>query len=299
MYEAFLPDRWTTKQGKAYITNFRDSLFLTVADLTTGEKIASAVSRGSGPGEFNVASMIETSSDNARLGLYDLSPNKVVFYEETLQADPPVQEAWKGFLPGCEKMEGNPKPYTRLAQVNDTVVAGTYLMSRQNGVDFIDVKNGQLLSETTMAQAIPSGDPAGPYEFKVAIDSDGKTMVAAYRYLDRVDVYKIERDTAQLCRTIGRPVSQANLYKEDRDDEMVKFYSDVAVRNGKAYLLWQGVPEQQLGESHSFLQIYDLATMKNLANIDLGGYFRDLLVNDDVVYLYSPTREDYIFSVRP
>lgn len=288
----FYPERWNMKGDTLWVLNTRDSLFLTGYSIPQKEVICSWGTLGQGPEEYVVPGIIEGAC-NESFTLYGNTGNKIVGYS---MSNGRPMEKWRGSFPVWMSQKGLPKPYTRVAAVNDSIFIGTYFFPRQAGADMLNGRSGELVSEIELGIEQPDEHMSGPYQFKIATSSGGM-FVAAYRYIDRFEVYDTDGCMdARITYAIGNAFSQNDLYESDRDNEMKKFYSDVQCDARNAYLLYHGVPEQELEYSPTYLHIYDLESGKNVKNIKIDKYIDCLLVTDDgMIILYSPSDEDKIF----
>lgn len=96
---------------------------------------------------------------------------------------------------------------------------------------------------------------------------------------------------------IGDGVNQNDLFEADRDDEMIKYYSDVQCDSTHIYLLFHGVAEKDLGNCPTYLRVYDHKLNENQRNFLYDRYFdRFLVTQKGQILLYSPIDEDYLFT---
>lgn len=289
----FYPERWNICGDTLWVVNSRDSAFLTGLDLDTHKHVITWGNIGNGPEDFVSPGIIE-EFDAKLLTLYGNTENKVVSYR--IDNSKPIERT-RGWMPMWMSDRGIPKPYTRIAAVNDSVVVGTYFFPRHAGADIFNTATSEMIAELTPAIDQPEENMSGPYEFKVAVG--GNKVVLAYRYIQRIEVYDLDDSFAPtLNLTIGNTIDQYDLYDADRDQEMIKYFSDIQCDDARAYILYHGVAEERLGDSAAHLLVYDLDSGSNIANINLGTYFNQLLIGrDGTIYLYSPQSEDYIFTL--
>lgn len=52
-------------------------------------------------------------------------------------------------------------------------------------------------------------------------------IVAAYRYINRLEIYKLSDQKFQLNTIIGDANNQYDLYRLNKDNEMILHYSDI------------------------------------------------------------------------
>ena len=122
-------------------------------------------------------------------------------------------------------------------------------------------------------------------------------MVIAYRYINRIEVYSVSEKGFSFQYAIGESETQEELYKQDRDDEMIKHYSDIYCGKNKIYALYQGVQEKDLPDAHSYLEVFDIVKGVNVANIKLERYVTDILIDEkqNKAYVYAPESGDYLY----
>lgn len=289
----FYPERWNINGDMLWVINSRDSLFLSGYDLRRDSLLCRWGYIGNGPDDFISPGIVEGLSDD--LKLYGNTECKVVGYAFD---NGTLSVVSRGKLPVWNNEKSIPKPYTRISRINDSIGVGTYFFPRKVGADIIDMNTGKLLSEIQLGIEQSEEKMSGPRQFKTA--STGDMIITAYRYLDRIEVYRInDKFEAVPVYAIGNSADQSDLYEADRDNEMVKYYSDVQCDKKYAYLLWHGVEEQNLETSPTRLLIYDMATGENIRNILLDRYYEQLLTDGDGrIMLWSPLAEDNIYSLR-
>jgi hypothetical protein len=289
----FYPERWTASGNILWVVNSRDTPFLTGYDVATDSVVFKGGSIGNGPGEFIFPGIVEHVGPTS-VTLYSNTQNKVVFYK----FDNTLEHADEGHFPTWNKKQYLPKPYTRIAEISEHIAIGTYFFPREVGAEIIDLKAGKLIASIPLNISQDGERPSGPREFKVAANSS--YCVMAYRYLNQLDFYDISNPKMPtLYKSIHIDSDQTTLYEQDRDDEMIKYYSDIQLDTKNAYVLNQSVAEGKLMGSCSHLQIFNLKDGKNIANIKLDKFYQELILMPSAhkILLYSPTNEDYLFSI--
>ena len=287
----FYPERWIINNDSLWVINSRDSLFLKVFDLSNGDCILKWGNLGNGPNEYVSPGLIEKFNGSG-IGIYGNTERRIVSYllnngtmtSEAIYSLP----SWHGNLP---------KPYTRISSFNDSIMAGTYFLPRTAGVDIFNKFNGEIIYEFIPNIGKNEEDMSGPFEFKIA--TTDSLMAIAYRYLDLIEFLPIDHYfTPENYISIGNYENQKRLYDEDRDDEMIKYFSDIQISGGYAYALYQGVQEKNLSNAETKLKIYDLNDYKLVKTISLGRFFDQFLLrNNGEIILYSPEKEDYLFKL--
>ena len=294
LYFNFYPERWDMTGDSLWIVNSRDSVFLTGYDIDSNKVFCSWGNIGNGPDEFLSPGLIENVHDGF-LWLYGNTENRIAQY--MVKDNSPI-EIIHYSMPVWIGGRGLPKPYTRIAAINDSICNGTYFLPRKAGADIFNIHTSKLLDEVDLCLQQPENSMSGPYEFKVSVS--GNRLVFAYRYIDRIEVHRLKNDwSSELEYFIGNDEDQYDKYEADKDEEMIKYYSDIQSDSKYAYLLYQNNEERNLQNTKTHLLKYDLDSGKNVKNILLNGYFDKLLVNDkDVVVLYSPLEENKLFLLR-
>lgn len=290
----FYPERWTTDGGDLWIINSRDSFFLKRYSPKTNQVLWSGGSIGRGHCEYISPGIVEGISKGT-MSLYSNTLDRVDKYS-TLK-EPVMLNSAK--LPVWNEMHGIPKPYTRMARVNDSIVIGTYFLPRKAGADIINVLQGVLVSDFPLGITQNEETPSGPYEFKVA--ADRRYAVVAYRYIDRLEFYSVNPNgITTLTQTLGNDETQIDLYNADRDDEMIKYYSDVFVYEGYLFVLRQNIEDGRMGDANTHLLIYDLESGLNVENIAFGREVSELQVIPDIdrIVFYSISTPDVIYECK-
>lgn len=288
----FYPERWTSDGEHLWIVNSRDSFFLKEYDPVKNVVLWRGGSIGHGHNEYISPGIVEGFS-SAKLALYSNTLNRIDIYSD----DNGLEKVSTSKLPIWNAEHGIPKPYTRMVFVNDSTAIGTYFLPREAGAEFLDIKNGRLLSTLPLGVKAGENEPSGPYEFKVAADCG--YAVAAYRYINRLEFFDIDSNgSATLSGVIGNDLTQTDLYNADRDLEMIKYYSDAVIHGGRLFTLYQGIEDGRIAEAKTHLEIYDLKTRKNVANINLGMecYEMQVMPAAGKIMLYSSSKPDLLYE---
>jgi len=287
------PERWNMYGDTLWIVNTRDSLFLSGYNLKNDSLFCYWGHIGNGPDDYVAPGIIEGAING--LKLYGNTECKVIGYKFD---DGMPKGISRGKLPVWNKDRGIPKPYTRISAIDDSIGIGTYFFPRKVGADVVNIKSGELLSEITLGIDQSEQRLSEPYQFKIA--STSHIVVVAYRYINRMEVYRInEGYDIEPYYAIGNSPDQSGLYEADRDDEMVKFYSDVQCDDRYIYLLWHGTTERELDQSPTHLLVYDITTGENIKNIVLDSCFTKLLIDrNGLIFLWSPLTENNLYSLN-
>lgn len=290
----FYPERWTTDGMDLWIISSGDSFFLKRYSPESNQVLWSGGSIGRGHLEYISPGIVEGIS-KGRISLYSNTLGRVDEY--SISEEPVMMNSAK--LPVWNEMHGMPKPYTRMARVNDSIVIGTYFLPRKAGADIINVSQGALVSDIPLGITQSEETPSGPYEFKVAADSSH--AVVAYRYIDRLEFYSVSPNgITTLTQALGNDETQMDLYNADRDDEMVKYYSDVFVYGGYLFVLRQNIEDGRMGDANTHLLVFDLASGINVENIALGREVSELQVLPDIdrIVFYSMSTPNVIYECK-
>lgn len=249
---------------------------------------------GRGNKEYILPGIIEGVA-KCKFSLYSNTLDRV---DEYIAAEEPILHR-STRLPVWNEMHGVPKPYTRMARVNDSIAIGTYFLPNKAGADVLNIYSSSLLGEFPIGMKSDENGYSGPYEFKIA--SDENYVVVGYRYIDRIEFFSINPSgNITLSHALGNSDTQTYLYNADRDDEMIKYYSDLFVYGGYLFTLYQGIEDGRLDEACTHLEVYDLDTGRNVANISLGREISELQVmpDIDVIALYSASNPDILYKCR-
>ena len=288
----FYPERWFLNGHQLYVLNSRESPFLSILNLSDrswrqwGEK-------GNGPHEYVIPSLCEMRRPH-EVGIYSNGQNRLDIYH-TASDSLRLQQTYS--FPLWNEEKGIPKAYTRMLQFNDSLFVGTSFMPRQIVVELLDLKKNLIVDEAHLSLQPKEKEYTGPYECQVAIGSD--YMVAAYRYANRLDFFRLSPNGFHRAFCIGdkNEETQYDLFQQDRDDEMVFHYADIACGKEKIYALYQGVAVKDLASVHSRIEIYS-PSGQPLKTVDLGRSVECILVDDahQTAYAYDRNEEgDYVY----
>ena len=295
MNETFFPSRWDAGDRWLWVMNFKDSLFLTGYRLSDMTAELEWGRMGDGPDDF-ISPGLVTNNAEGTVGIYSNTGNKIVVYGA---ADGSLTELARGRFPIWNERIGICQPYTRLARLNDSIYAGTYFMAHEIGTDLINIASGHLAGELPIGiKMTDESKMSEPFTYSIA--AGGNRIAIAYKYMNRLEVFEPDETGCPVfAKYFGEPEDQSDLYEADRDDEMIRYYSDIALRGDRIYALFNGVAEGTLSESETRLEIFNATTLECLANLNLKGYFDRVAAGErGEVYLYTPEREDYVFVMK-
>lgn len=287
----FYPERWAINNDSLWVVNSRDSIFLKAFDLSSGDCMLKWGHLGNGPDDYVSPGLIE-NFNGPGVGIYGNTEQRIVRY---IRDDNEMKATEKSSIP--VKSEDMRKPYTRIFRINDSIMTGSYFLPKTVGVDIFNTFTDEIISEFIPDIGKNKEDMSGPFEFKIA--ANDTIMVIAYRYLDLIEFLPFSDDfIPERSISIGSHENQKRLYEEDRDDEMIKYYSDIQISDGYVYALYQGEQERNLSSADTKLKIYDLNAHKLVRIFVLGRFFDQLLLRDNGdIILYSPENEDYLFKL--
>ena len=290
----FKLDRWNISDSVLWLVDARQDPFMAGISIKTFHKVYVGGRIGQGPSDFICPGIVEGNTSGPCI--YSNVDNKIVSFRLDNDSLYPIAH---GKFPLLENGGTLPNSYTRVVKVIDSIVAGTYFYPRYVGVDLIDPTKGELLSTLPLPFEQTDETRSMPYELKVA--SSDSILVAAYRYLDLIEFYAVDSaGKATAFKSIGRADNPQNeLLENEGSDKLIKYYSDVVCADGLAFLLYQGVPEDQLTDVSTSIHVYSLKNGENIKNISLGRYYDQLLVGPDAntIYLHTPDNEDYLFML--
>lgn len=291
----FYPERWFLTGGDLYVLNSRAEPFLTVYSLSERKVRTRWGGIGRGPHEFPIPSLGEMR-DSDRVAIYSNRLNRMETF--ALQADSLVYRSTLRFPVWVKNGHNLPKPYTRLIQYDDSLFVGTSFLPREIVVELLDMRNERTVDAVDFPLRPAADGASGPFACKVALEGD--RMAAAYRYVDRIELYDLSPAGFRLTHVLGSDQTQEALYAADRDDEMRFYYADVVCGGGRVYALRQDVPEGDLGTAASRIELIDLRSGETLRVISTGRYLSDILVDEatGIVYGHDPHNEEYLFFCR-
>lgn len=291
----FYPERWFLSHGDLYVLNSRAAPFLTIYSLPEQRVRTQWGAIGRGPHEFPIPSLGEMC-DKDRVAIYSNSLNRMETFE--LQADSLTYLSTFHFPVWMKRQRSLPKPYTRLVQYDDTLFVGTSFLPRQIAVELLDMRGERIVDAVDFPLRPSEGGYSAPFECKAALCGD--RMAVAYRYIDRIELYDLSPQGFRLTHVIGSDTSQEELCAQDRDDEMVFYYSDIVCGQRYVYALWQGVRTGQLGTTESRIEIFDAANGEMLRILSPARYLTDIVVDEEagIIYGHDPLNEDCLYVCR-
>lgn len=280
----FYPERWCLNDSKLYVLNSRINPFLTIYNLQENSYIQYG-NIGQGPKEFIVPSLCEMKEPE-KIGIYSNSMNKLdvlhfnsdsLLYVKTLH------------FPLWNKQRGIPKAYTRLIQYNDSLFIGTSFMPKEISVELMNLKTEKVVNSVNFPLKPKEGEYSRPYECKIATEMN--FIVAAYRYINRLEIYKLSDQKFQLNTIIGDANNQYDLYRLNKDNEMILHYSMTVCGKNQIYALYRGVKEKELSSANSKIEVYSYDGT-HLRTFDLGRSIEKILVDESSMRIYAFDRNE-------
>lgn len=275
----FYPERWFMTGANLFVLNSKDTPFFTIYNFDTG-KVCQWGQIGTGPGEYVVPSLCRMN-EPATFGIYSNGLNKLDIYQ--IVADS-VSNLSAYHFPIWNKERGLPKAYTRLQQVDDSLFVGTSFTPKEIFVELMDMKKEKLVDAVDFLLKPSEDSYSNPYECKISVA--GNQMAIAYRYINRLEIYEISPVGFKLETVVGDDKTQETLCNQDRDEEMIVYYSDVICSTKGVYVLFQGVQEQDLSEVNSSLEIYDWEG-RNRAVFDLKKPIDSFVLDEKSEVIYA------------
>lgn len=280
----FYPERWCLNNGNLYVLNSRISPFLAIYNLSDSSYIQYG-NIGNGPKEFIVPSLCEMK-EPSKVGIYSNSMNKLEVYKlnvDSLSLDKTFH------FPLWNKQRGIPKAYTRLVQYNDSLFIGTSFMPREISVELLNLKAEKVVDCVDFSLKPKEEEYSEPYECKIAVGTD--YMVAAYHYINRLEIYQLSDQKFQIKTIIGDANAQYDLYRQNKDSEIIFHYSDVVCGKNQIYALYQGVKEGELSHVNSKIEVYSYDGT-HLRTLDLGRSIAKILVDESSKSIYAFDRNE-------
>ena len=187
-------------------------------------------------------------------------------------------------FPLWNKQRKIPKAYTRLIQYNDSLFIGTSFMPKEISVELMNLNTEKVVNSINFPLKPKEEEYSGPYECKIATEMN--FIVAAYRYINRLEIYKLSDQKIQLNTIIGDANNQYDLYRLNKDSEMIFHYSDIVCGKNQIYALYQGVKERELSSANSKIEVYAYDGT-HLRTFDLGRNIEKILVDESSMRIYA------------
>ena len=275
----FYPERWCLNDSNLYVLNSRISPFLTIYNLQNNS-CTQYGSIGQGPKEFIVPSLCEMK-EPGKIGIYSNSMNKLDIFHFNSDSLLLVKTL---HFPLWNKQRKIPKAYTRLVQYNDSLFIGTSFMPKEISVELMNLNTEKVVNSINFPLKPKEEEYSGPYECKIATEMN--FIVAAYRYINRLEIYKLSDQKIQLNTIIGDANNQYDLYRLNKDSEMIFHYSDIVCGKNQIYALYQGVKERELSSANSKIEVYAYDGT-HLRTFDLGRNIEKILVDESSMRIYA------------
>lgn len=289
----FYPERWYLNDSMLYVLNSKESPFLSVFNFSDNTYMQWG-SIGNGPNEFIVPSLCKMKYQR-QVGIYSNSLNKLVIYD-VLRDTIVLKKSFH--FPIWNEGRKLPKAYTRMIQFDDSLFVGTSFMPREIAVELLDLQSEKVVDTVQFPLQASDGESSAPYECKVDVNSD--YLVAAYRYINRLEIFRLSSRGFRLETIIGDGKDQSDLYRLDKDDEMIYYYSDIFCGKDKIYALYQGTQVKDLNLNISKLEIYSMEG-ELLQQLNLGRSVESIVVDEKpgLVYAYDRNEEnDVIYCYK-
>lgn len=280
----FYPERWCLNDSNLYVLNSRISPFLTIYNLSDSSYVQYG-NIGKGPKEFIVPSLCKMK-EPGKIGIYSNSMNKLDIFR--FKSDSLLLVKTFHF-PLWNKQREIPKAYTRLIQYNDSLFIGTSFMPREISVELMNLNTEKVVNSLNFPLKPKEEEYSGPYECKIATEMN--FIVAAYRYINRLEIYQLSDQKSQLKTIIGDATNQYDLYRLDKDDEMIVHYSDIFCGKNRIYALYQGVQARELSSANSRIEVYSYDGT-HLQTLNLGRSIQKILVNESSMCIYAFDRNE-------
>lgn len=190
---------------------FRTTELVRLYDIRTGMLVDSAFVMGNGPGEYITINDGEAKRPDNLL-LYDIMGKTLNIVDFNLESGINVVDSYPLFTDS----EGRTYPYTYISQVSDSI-----FLLKSDDVDdtswhIADIKEGKILKKERN-KTRPDGEGYPPYYFMQTIAGDN-TLGVAYKYINRMEIYRIENSGLHLLQAYGSP---DYIQPEDSEDRKI------------------------------------------------------------------------------
>ena len=282
------PFRWYTAGGRLVMLDIQADPVVHLFTLPNMDTLCVFGRQGKGPGEYLLPGLIENVADD-RVALYETNPNRVQYYrlrEDSVEAETATQ------FPQWIADRAIAKAYSSVWQVDEKRAIGLAFPSSFPEADLIDLASVAYVDSLDFVsrQFKQESEPASLYLCQG--DYAAGYFALGYRYIDRLEVYRVDRDGFTPLYVVGEQLDpkQTALYDAERDDEMMLYYTDVALVRGRLFALRQQVPEGERGECKTVLEIYDVKSGKGLRRVELGRPIDRCVVDPvtGILYGYDP-----------
>lgn len=131
-----------------------------------------------------------------------------------------------------------------MIQYNDSLFIGISFVPKEIAVKLLNLKAEKVVDYIDFPLKPKEEEYSGPYECKIAASTN--SLVAAYRYIYCLEIYELSTHNIRLKTIIGDSNNQYDLYRKDKDSEIIFHYSDIVCGEKQIYALYQGAKEKAI-----------------------------------------------------
>lgn len=278
------PFRWYVQGDRLWLLDNHTDRFGHAFALPGVAPVCQFGRQGRGPGEFLSPGLASMQRED-ETALFESIPNRLCLYRQ--QGDSVALLRTLTF-PVWMETRALPKAYSRLWQTEDsTLYIGIAFPPRFPEIDLLDMEAPKVRASLSFPQTGSEEAGSYPYLFTAAY-SHGK-LVLAYQYIDRIEVYDVDRDGFRLDYAIGTGQPQEELSIRNEDDRMIRHYTAVQCDDQRIYALYQGYPDGAFGSDDilSTLEIYRSEDGTGELRADLGRRIDDIALDTARHTLYG------------
>ena len=290
------PFRWYIQDDKMLIEDLNGEYFGHMFSLPDLKPVCRFGRQGHGPNEY-VNPGLACMRRGTDAALFEAIPNRMDMYCLLPTDSMELVQTWQ--FPEWMKERQLPKAYSRLWQVKDSLFIGVAFPLRFPEIDLLDMSVPAVTASLDFP--LQGSEQAGSYPYLFAASYGGGKLALAYRYIDRIEVYDVSPGGFVLDYVIGDGQAQEELSIQNRDDEMICYYTAVACDGNRILALHQGNTEAQMHEDgiNSTVEVYHAPTGRGEALWTLDMRIDDLSWDAvrGVLYGYSALSDSAQFYV--
>jgi hypothetical protein len=275
MYEFSISDNLLTVVDGAH-----EDTIINVYSYPDGAKLRSRYSRGEGPEQFIVANSGEAKSKDNSL-VYDMMKHKM--YLINSKSDP-ISIVNEFSLPLDENGRG--LPYTYINQYNDSLFLMKYDDHETSARQLANLKTGEILWSQKISYRVDKKFNYTAYDYRQRFADS--TLIAAYRYLDLVEIYNVSVENGMELKAQYGVVDDLA-----RKAELTQTYQDVAIDNKSFYCLRSNVGEELGNEIES----YDILTLRPTKKYTLDKVVSRIATYDGNLIGYDAQEDSSVFYI--
>ncbi len=264
------PSIWYADGNNIVAFNPRADDFVNVLDKHTFKLKTKLARKGNGPNEYTTPTIILGSPTDV-IHISQTSPQKNDSYR--LVNDTTVEKLESHYtFPRDERITAitTPKLYSFIHYVDRNRVIGSAFDGFSPIVDVVNMAEGKEVSNLKFTLEMDGAQSASPFIFNA--DYFNTYFAIAYEYINRIELYKLVGNDLKLQYVIGDTKTQEELFHQGKLNEMMNYYSGVAIGGDRLYALYYGELEGDVyGDKaiDSYIEVYDLKSGEPLERLEV------------------------------